>query len=448
MSLRLKAFSILFAGISWVSVSYAQTCDSNFLGTKTLYHAPKGAAVKIPTGYEPVFINYVGRHGARHLTKSPESSYAYRLLQQADSSQALTPTGLQLKRMVMALQKVEKGKTKSISAEGRAELQGIAGRLYAANQPVFAGKPKVDVTITKEVRTRQSADAFVQQLQTLAPQADVVERGVNDTTLRFYDLSPAYTQFEDKGNWTKAMVLLQQQKHISAINQQVAARFFKADFLKKLSTENQSDFTNDVFGFATIVHSLAAEIKEAGYSAKELDFSSLFTCQELNTLAYIDQADDYLKKGPGTNTLGLPIKIAAPLLADLVKTTDAYLNGSPVKAQLHFAHAETVSPLATLLGMEPAAVASKNIIGFNQHWQASAIIPLSANIAWVLYKNTKGNYLIQFLLNERPVKIIGLQPSTGSFYQWIAVRKFYLNRLAQIGASINMNGRAYLESIK
>lgn len=448
MLINLKASLLLLAGVSLVSVSKAQTCDSSFLGTKTLYHAPKGMASKPPVGYQPVFINYVGRHGARHLTKGPESEYIYKLLQQADSSQALTSAGLQLKQMVTALQKVENGKTKSISAEGRTELQGIARRLYEANEPVFAGNPEVEVTITKEVRTEQSAAAFMQQLKTLAPQTNVVQRGINDTTLRFYDLSPAYTAFEEKGDWTKTLTLLQEQKHLNTVNHQVAAKFFKAGFLNKLSAENQADFTSDLFGFATIVYSLEAEIKEAGYSFKQLDFASWFTCNELAALGYIDQADDYLKKGPGTNPLGLPVKIAAPLLADLIKTTDAYISGAPSKAQLRFAHAETISPLATLLGMEPAAYAPQNIADFNKRWQASEVIPLSANITWVLYKNTKGNYLVQFLLNEKPVKIVGLQPMSGYFYRWTDARKFYLNRLSQMGASLQMNGRAYLESVK
>jgi multiple inositol-polyphosphate phosphatase/2,3-bisphosphoglycerate 3-phosphatase len=58
----------------------AQECATDFLGTKTLYTVPPADNVKIPDGYKPVFVNYVGRHGARHLTKAPQTAYIYKLI--------------------------------------------------------------------------------------------------------------------------------------------------------------------------------------------------------------------------------------------------------------------------------------------------------------------------------------------------------------------------------
>src|ERR1700749_2056893 len=80
----------------------AQNCDPDFLGTKTLYHAPVIKYTTVPTGYAPVFINYVGRHGARHLTKEVNTYYAYKVLNHADSLHGLTSAGQKLREMVLA----------------------------------------------------------------------------------------------------------------------------------------------------------------------------------------------------------------------------------------------------------------------------------------------------------------------------------------------------------
>src|SRR5476651_1776920 len=97
----------------------AQNCGYNYLGTKTLYTAPTYKNTPPPAGYEPVFINHVGRHGARHLTKEVNTSYAWQLLMHADSAKGLTGTGNKLRLMVIELDKVEHGIVKSISIEGK-----------------------------------------------------------------------------------------------------------------------------------------------------------------------------------------------------------------------------------------------------------------------------------------------------------------------------------------
>ncbi len=175
----------------------------SFLGTKSLYAAPAGQLTAAPAGYQPVFINHVGRHGARHLTKEVSTSYAYAVLIKADSMKALTTKGQTLLQMVKALNKVEKGKVKSISAEGIAELQGIGQRMYANYQPVFTDAANLNVTETKEIRTKQSADAFLAGLKKDWHKEPAVKERIDDVNLRFYDLSPVYKQFEEDGEWVK-----------------------------------------------------------------------------------------------------------------------------------------------------------------------------------------------------------------------------------------------------
>ncbi|TFF34834.1 histidine-type phosphatase [Mucilaginibacter psychrotolerans] len=445
MTIRLPLLLLLFL---IANTATAQQCDSVFLGTKTLYTQPKNTTVKIPDGYKAVFVNYVGRHGARHLTKAPSSAYVYQLIAKADSAKALTVLGQQLKKMVLALDKVEKGNTKNISTEGVTELMGIASRLYQNNSAVFADRPRVTVTVTKEIRTRQSADAFLKGLQPLLRNQTIIEKGINDTTLRFYDLSPGYLDFEKNGSWIKIVDDLKNYLSIAELNTRVTARFFTADFTKTISAANQSQFVNDFFGFATIVYSLNQEVKQAGFSNHDLSFQSFFTCDELATLSRIDVAEDFFTKGPGADINGIQVKIAAPLLADFLKTTDSFVAGKKIVANLRFSHAETISPFAALLGLNRSDKVGTYIQLINKNWESAKVIPLSANVQWILYKNNTGGYLLRCLLNEKDAAIAGLKPVYPNFYAWPEVKKYYLNKLKSIGAPLSGNMLSYLKTLK
>jgi multiple inositol-polyphosphate phosphatase/2,3-bisphosphoglycerate 3-phosphatase len=114
-----KPLLVMLLIIAYHFTASAQNCGDGFLGTKTLYKAIHHQYTPPPAGYRPVFIDHVGRHGARHLTKDVKTTLAYSLLLQADSASSLTAQGKKLKQTMLALQKIEKGSTKSISAEGR-----------------------------------------------------------------------------------------------------------------------------------------------------------------------------------------------------------------------------------------------------------------------------------------------------------------------------------------
>src|SRR6201996_195960 len=208
-----KALLLLIVSVFSLAAS-AQNCNVDFLGTKTLYKNNGQKNTPPPAGYAPVFINHVGRHGARHLTKDVSSTSAWRLLLAADSANALTEKGKQLLQMVKALQKVEKGNTKYISAEGVNELKGLGERMYINYPAVFKGKVNLKVATTKEVRTKQSADAFLQGLNSKLNDTAAINFYNDDTNLRFYDLSPVYKQFEDGVDKGELTLSLEKEEHL------------------------------------------------------------------------------------------------------------------------------------------------------------------------------------------------------------------------------------------
>jgi multiple inositol-polyphosphate phosphatase/2,3-bisphosphoglycerate 3-phosphatase len=439
-------FTLFISGFAFIAS--AQNCNDSFLGTKTLYKATSNKYTPPPAGYSAVFINHVGRHGARHLTKDVSTTLAYTLLLQADSANALTDKGKQLEQMVIALQKIEKGNTKSISAEGVHELKGLGERLYVNYPGVFKGRPNITVAVTKEIRTKQSADAFLQGLNSKLKDSATVSFYNDDTGLRFYDLSPVYKAFEGRVDSGAFKSALKKAEHINEANKTITARFFTADFLKGTDEEQQAKFVSDIFGFVTIVYSLNKEVQQAGFSAAELNFKTFFTCAELEKLGELDNADDYLKKGPGTNNDGIQVRIAVPLLVNFIKTSDEFITTGRYNACLRFAHAETIAPFAALLQIAAADKATTVVSKFSNNWQASAVIPLSSNIQWVFYKRkNRTGYLVKVLLNEKEAHISGLK-GIFPYYKWADMRAFYMNRLNKLHVHITDDMNTYLANVK
>lgn len=426
----------------------AQTC-SNFLGTKTLYRPGTNATTSSPYGYHPVFINHVGRHGARHLTKAVNTYFAFQLLMKADSLHELTAAGKKLKQMVADLDKVEANDVKSISIEGKEELEGIGKRMAKDYPGVFSSPAHVNVATTKEVRTGQSATAFLEGLKKQLKDSPELKAYNDDTNLRFYDLSPVYKAFKDSGPWQSAMEKLEKEVHLAQVNEDFTKSIFTPAFVKNIKAEDQDKFTSDIFGFTTIVNSLEGEIKKAGFTMKGLDFKSFYTCEQIIALSKIDVADDYLKKGPGLDNNGIQVRIAVPLLVNFINTTDDFIKEGKVNAQLRFAHAETIAPFAALLDITSASTVSRNIGMLSESWQSGKVAPLSANIQWVLYKKQgSADYLVKILLNEKDARISGTKSSLYPYYHWKDLRAFYMNKLNKMKVGLNDDMTAYLTNIR
>jgi len=427
------------------SAAFSQDCATVYLGTKTLYTAPLLKNTFLPNGYTSVFINHIGRHGARHLTKEVKKSWAYLLLLKADSAGALTKTGQQLKQMVLSLDIVETNHVESISVEGKTELKGIAERMQIANTFLFNKPLRLNIGITNKKRTKQSADAFLTGFKVKS----AINEYIDDTDLRFYDLAPAYLDFERQGPWIPLLKKLQREQHIQQINQSLSAKIFTTDFAAELSAKQLEKFTTDIYGFSTIVYSLQNEIAEAGMKTTDLNFKSVFNCDELERLGTVDDADDFFKKGPGMDVNGIQVRIAVPLLINFIKTTDDFIEHGQYNVQLRFAHAETVAPFAALLGISLADKPTVNVQTIRKSWKAAEVAPLSSNVQWVLYKNSRSaNYLVKILLNEKEAHITGLTTKTFPYYNYNDLKNFYIRKLRHWGVNINDDMGNYLKHIK
>jgi multiple inositol-polyphosphate phosphatase/2,3-bisphosphoglycerate 3-phosphatase len=428
----------------------AQTCEENFWGTKQVYFPQQKNYTPPPKGYEPIFINYIGRHGARHLTKPMSENKAYQLVMKAANKNALTEVGASLKNAILNLSAIEANADGNISELGKLEQSNIAKRMVKNNPHVFGKKVLlVNTTVGNKIRTLQSANAFLEGLKEACNCKIINRQYIDDTTTRFYDLSPAYENYKKIGNWQHSLDTLETHLALFEKANDLIEKVFTAEFAQTIKRQDALKFMQEVFGFLTIIPSLKNEIISKGISVSEVNFFPFFNCKVLQALHNYDNAEAYFLKGPGNNVNGIQVKIAAPLLADFIYTTDSFIANKKTPLQIRFGHAETIAPFAAFMGISGASTQIENVSQISTFWEDSKIIPLSANIQWVLYYHPKlKHYLVKFLLNEKEVSINGLTTQHFPFYDWQDVKKYYSEKLIRFNIYPNTDLYQWLFSLQ
>ena len=433
-----------------------------YLGTKTPYVAPTVAGTPAPAGFRAVFVNYVGRHGARYLTKAAADVNTLQVLEKASAGKGLTEAGRRIKEIVARLCEIDKGQYENITLLGAEEQRAIGNRIFDGYSSAFAGKG-LDVVVTYKVRTGQSADAFLSAITTHGGYTGKVNWSKKvdslDAVLRFYDLSPAYQRYKKSPALKRALDSLDADPRTRAVAEKVCSRLFVPAWCASLPTSEALAFADDLYDLYVATFSLPEEIRGRGWSKEGMDMGAVFSKEELAWEDFRSGAQDFLEKGPGYDPLGIQVKVAAPLLVDFVRAMDKAIigrapksegrqrsdGGLPPDAVFRFTHAEAISPFAALLGIGIASRPSAGIYQYHDNWQAESVIPLSANIQWILYSDGK-NYLVKVLLNEREVRLP--VDAGGPYYRWEELRAYCLKRLQQVHAGLGDDMLEYLKELK
>ena len=413
------------------------TAQSGYLNTKTPYQPQQKNYTAPPKGYVPVFINYVGRHGSRFQTSADKDLLVTNVLQRAKESNALTSEGFEVYKLILFYQDIEKDNYGNITKLGIQEQHDIAARMQSQNSSVFS-KGKLLVEMTEKLRTQQSAKAFLSGLNYDTTEIESVIFPSNaDSILRFYDLSKAYKLYADSAIKKHTDSLINDKRTVVAAND-VWNKLFTDSFPgNKISVKikNKTQPLNSII-FCQALYEVFASMFAASKELKsEYDdavtaFNKIFSTNDLLWFDTINSASDFYEKGPAENASGIQIAIAAPLLNDLIKTTDSNIQYKNYNAVLRFTHAEAISPLATLMQIPQASSTSNSVFTFSKKWNASLIIPMSANIQWILYSNGS-NYLLKILLNEKEVAL-PVKTTTFPYYNWNDIKSYYISRLSSI----------------
>ncbi|PRP85356.1 histidine acid phosphatase-like protein [Planoprotostelium fungivorum] len=148
------------------------------------------------------------------------------------------------------------------------------------------------------------------------------------------------------------------------------------------------------------------------------------------SMFYLDYAGDLKEYYTKSYPRSINWEIGEPLLQDLFDTIDNSIAGNGERSNLRFAHAETIMPLAALLGLQrdeayPTADWSDEQIK-NRKWKGSHVTPFAANIAFITYNcsasSSPRDYRVQLLQNEVPIAFPGCESPLCPLQQ---LRKIY-----------------------
>lgn len=390
------------------SYTFAQ-CE----GSLTPYPAITTPAT-YPDSLVPVFINHVGRHGARYPASSANCLSLRRLLQRADSAGTITALGRELARLNDAVIAASTDRWGALDSVGMAEQQAIAARMFMNYAEVFGENCVVKAISSYSPRSMMSMFAFTHQLDRLNNRITFTTSTgrVNSPLMRPFDLDREYLDFRRDKTWEPP---------------------YREYFDAHCPTTAIKRAVGEAFPFADEDQARQAAITEyyvlAGLPAMGMSgaMERFFTQAEANELWSCFNLRQYLQRTASTVS-SVPADIAADLVLNLVETTDAFITGADPRTTvwLRFGHAETLMPLLSLLRIPGCSYLTNYFDTVGSHWRDFEVVPMAANLQMIVFKSrNSGNYYVRVDLNEKPVAL--RRGDDSIYFPWGELRRFMMN---------------------
>ncbi|MBJ2184663.1 MAG: hypothetical protein JFR38_09185 [Muribaculaceae bacterium] len=366
-----------------------------------------------PDSLVAVFINHVGRHGARYPSSSSNCRMLRNALMRADSLGTISQTGRELLRLTDRVIRLTNGQWGALDSLGMAEQAGIATRMIRNYPELFGADATVEALSSYSPRAMMSMYCFTHRLDRLNNETTfrTVTGHCTSPLMRPFDTVQAYIDFRDNKVWEPTYdSYFEEECPTGAIMRALGSRFpfDNADHVRKLAYAE----------WAVV----------AGCSAMSVEVDPLvyFTVEELNAVWSCFNLRQYLRYSASTVST-VPADIASQLVMNLVQTTDAFIAGEhSTTVRLRFGHAETLMPLLSLLRLRGCYYLTNYFDTVAQHWRDFDIVPMAANLQLVLFRSRNtGEYYVKALLNERAIPLL---PNIDEVYVPWRVAKDYMMR--------------------
>lgn len=419
--LEMKAIHLFLSAIAIAAALNVSAADP--MATDYSFEECQGSAMPYPSDIKaaqypdslvPVFINHVGRHGARYPASAANSLAVERALKHADSLGTITPLG----RKMMALNKrvmvLSEGRWGALDSLGEAEQEAIATRMFYNYAEAFGKDCTVEAISSYSPRAMMSMFAFTHRLDRLNNRLtfNTSTGRTNSLLMRPFDIDKDYIAFR-------------KEKPYKAPYDEFLAAQCPLSALKRVLGENYP------FGSEAEARDLAlAQFHVvAGLSAmgQPSQMSEFFSKAEANALWSCFNLKQYLQR-TATTLSQVPADIASALLLDLISTTDAFVTGENTKVcvRLRFGHAETLLPLFSLMRLPGCNYLTNYFDTVAGRWRNFDIVPMAANLQLIVFKSVKsGRYYVRVDLNEQPVAL--RDGDIEIYYPWGELRRYLMN---------------------
>ncbi len=385
---------------------------SQHLATRTPYTGPNSNSklTPAPKKCEPIFMSLVARHGVRNPT-SEVLGYVTKLKQILKDKMGDIKKHEKWLKKFIEKPDLAKWLQGDLVYRGELEHYHLAKRMKKNYPKLFKTKyaPMVyQFQSTIVPRAGTSANAFAFGL--LEHEGEVgdskyqpffvnVTSEHHDFELRFFKNCPKYQSYykEEKKNL---------QKNPDSLYQRTMHEVAKS-VSEKLGIHN---FTLDVEQTQTIWELCAFRVARKGKAGK---WCNLFNKKDLLRVESAMDLADYQLKGYGNK---INYEISCPLLNSFVDGMETAIKEGKnrfQKGKFMFAHAETIFPFTSLLGLFNGTWKEEEFAQSldNNEWRSSRISPFASNIQIVLFQ-CKSEYRVKVLHNEQEMMV----PGCGEMY--------------------------------
>lgn len=405
-----------------------------YAGTAVPYEAP-GAVVVIPDSLEVVFVNHVGRHGARFLSSDKSVE---RLRRYLEGCGGLTPVGVRVRDLCRASDSVMSGRWGALDALGREEQSGIGHRMAARYGGLLARNDSVEGISSYVPRCVMSMDELVHGVVWDVRSLEVVTGSGKrfSPLLRFFDESEAYDEYKKTSGWKDvyegfcdsvcpASVVLRLSEGGSRLIRRLCEESLRDGVddsgasmelalearlkgewpvewtaMSGLTKKEALDLAGDLYSVVAGCEAVAPEI---AYDV--CDWRCFFTSREFERLWECGNLKHYLTYS-ANGLSDVPATMASPLLRELVESLEdaARKDYSGPAVRVRLGHAETMMPLLALMDLPGCRYVTSEWGSVADHWMDWNVATMAANLQLVLCRSLDGerDYLIT-LRNEMPV---------------------------------------------
>ncbi|PRY65806.1 histidine phosphatase superfamily protein (branch 2) [Vreelandella songnenensis] len=446
--------AVAFAAAGWLAATPALATDASapdatHYSTKTPYRYVPTEFTPAPPGYRPVLVQYVGRHGSRHLSSAKYDKTLFELLSIAEARGQLTDAGYTLKQEVAQLIAVQEDVYGELSMLGGEELHAIGERLAERFPEAFEDGQPIIAHATYKDRTPQSRDHFLSGLQSAlgeaTPPIDARQYAKGrDPYLRPYDLAARYGDYKSDGEWQAVInAFLDAQSETATFARDIVTQFIDDELYAELergelaledakgrvALATPTDAANNLYQLYIISPNIVRE--------GEFDFGRYFSEEQLAWYEDLDLMETFYAKGPSLTSSDLPREIAAPMVKELITSTDEALKKDSVSGIFNFTHAELIMPLAAYLQIEGADESQDDPAQVSASWAGKDITAMAANIQWILFENDNGgDPLVKMLHNEREIAF-PLPTEQYPYYDWESVKAYYIAKVNDSGIALS-----------
>ena len=403
---------ILFIiGVILILPSVVVSQNEHLLGTYMPYAYQDMGPETPPPGYEVVLINHISRHGSRYPISDKCIQTIHEILEQAAEINTLTTAGQKLLSQMDIWTKILQDKWGMLTPLGEQQQQGIGRRLVKR----FGPQPfnMIYAWIDPIERCVESYNSFMQGIESSTTfdnriiDADYLVR--HNHILNFFETDSQYLEFVQNGSWHRDLELYEKQL---LRDNNVAVNYI---------SETTGMPTGQLIQFAMALYDCIAIAPDMQMPS---ELVPLMKETDMRECWMVENARQYLEKGPSPLAGHIQTRIAMPLLENFIVTTEEGLNYNSPIAFLRFAHAETIIPFAALLEIPKASAITKQTPDIYKVWKDYEIAPMAANIIWVVFKNSENHYLIEMFLNEQPVTF-PIETDHYPYYEWDKVKEYY-----------------------